>query len=315
MNHQDITLRRGQGRSAASLPRIPGSDGAGVVIKTGKAAGNLKAGDRVCIYPAKGCGCCEWCVTDREFMCAQSRTLGANAPGTYAEYVCVPARNCFPMPTHMTFVEAAALPSAHLAAWRLLVSCAKIIPGSYLLVRAVGSDIANAAMQIGAQLGCHVIVTADADDKLQRAIQFGAEHGVNDGDAEFAREVRKHTAKRGVDVVVDCSGGSGWVKSLACLARGGCLVTTDAITDAKPPTDLRRIFWNHLRIFGSSLGSRAEFQQVLNFTKATRMKPIVDQVFALKDAALAHQRWEQAAAFGKIVLQMPSGFSMTSRLD
>jgi NADPH2:quinone reductase len=144
---------------------------------------------------------------------------------------------------------------------------------------------------------------------------LGAEHGVNDGDAEFARAVRNHTAKRGVDVAVDCSGGSGWVNSLACLARGGCLVTTDAITDAKPLTDLRRIFWNHLRIFGANLGSRADFQQVLHFTETTRMRPIVDQVFALKDAAWAHQRWEQGAGFGKIVLDTQRGFSITSRLD
>jgi len=112
------------------------------------------------------------------------------------------------------------------------------------------------------------------------------------------------TGKRGVDVVVDCVGGESWMKSLACLARGGRLVTCGATAGANPRTDVRRIFWNHLKIFGSILGTREDFGQVLNFLEFTRTKPIIDRVFSLGEAAAAQMRMEEGKQFGKIVLRV-----------
>lgn len=307
MNQKDILVRRGHGRAAAILPQILGGDGAGVVVETGAAAGALTIGARVCVYPVKGCGGCELCATDRDFMCAGLRVLGEGEHGTYAEYVRVPARSCFLIPAELSFEEAAALPSAHLAAWRLLVTLAKLKPGNHVLVRGIGGELANAAMQIAILLGCHVIVTSDLEEKLRRAVELGAGHGIHgifDRCGDLAKEVRRLTAKRGVDVVVDCIGGDGWAESLACIARGGCLVSAGALAEAKPPTDLRRIFWHHLRIFGATLGSRGEFQQVLNFIQTTKTRPIIDGVYALKEAALAHRDLEEGRTFGKLVLHM-----------
>jgi NADPH:quinone reductase-like Zn-dependent oxidoreductase len=121
---------------------------------------------------------------------------------------------------------------------------------------------------------------------------------------DFVKEVRSLTGKRGVDVVVDCIGGETWIKSLASLAKGGRLVTCGAAAGAHSQTDVRRIFWNHLKIFGSTLGSREEFQQLLNFIETTQTKPIVDRVFPLGEAALAHQYMEESKPFGKVVLRM-----------
>jgi NADPH:quinone reductase-like Zn-dependent oxidoreductase len=136
------------------------------------------------------------------------------------------------------------------------------------------------------------------------ASKLGAEHGINYQTADFAREVRNLTNKRGVDVVVDCVGGDGWLKSFAALAKGGRLVTCGATAGANPQADLRRVFWNHLKILGSMVGTREEFRQVLNFMAVTGNKPIVDRVLSLKDAAKAHQRMEAGQQFGKIVLSM-----------
>lgn len=124
--------------------------------------------------------------------------------------------------------------------------------------------------------------------------------------AQIAGEVRNLTHKRGIDVdiVVDCIGGDGWAKSLAALVRGGRLVTCCAIAGANPPTDLRRVFWNHLKIFGSLTGIHEEFRQVLNFLSVSKTKPIIDHVFTLKDAAHAQRRMEERKHFGKIVLRM-----------
>jgi NADPH:quinone reductase-like Zn-dependent oxidoreductase len=136
------------------------------------------------------------------------------------------------------------------------------------------------------------------------AKNWGADHGINYRSGDFTKEVRHLTGKRGVDVVVDCVGGESWVKSLAALAKGGRLVCCGATTGASPQTDLRRIFWNHLKIFGSTLGSREEFRQLLNFMRTSQIRPIIDRLFPLKEAGAAQRRLEEGKQFGKVVLQM-----------
>jgi NADPH:quinone reductase-like Zn-dependent oxidoreductase len=168
----------------------------------------------------------------------------------------------------------------------------------------IGGGVATAALNVALHLGTRIIVTSSNDDKLARAKQLGAEHGINETTSDFAKEVRRLTGKRGVDVIVDGIGGEGWIKSLASLVKGGRLVTCGAIAGANPPTDVRRIFWNDLKVFGSSLGDREEFRQVLNFMGTSQLKPIIDQVFPLRDAAAAQQRMENGKHFGKIVLRM-----------
>jgi NADPH:quinone reductase-like Zn-dependent oxidoreductase len=203
----------------------------------------------------------------------------------------------------LSFEEAAALPIVYVTLWRMLVTNAKLKPGEHVLIVGIGGGVASAALQLAAHIGTHVFVTSSSDAKIARAIELGARYGINYNKVDFAKEVRQLTGKRGVDVVVDCVGGESWVKSLACLARGGRLVTCGATGGANPQTDIRRIFWNHLRILGSSFGTREEFRQVLNFTHLTRTKPIIDQSFSLREAATAQGRMEEGRQFGKIVLR------------
>jgi len=236
-------------------------------------------------------------------MCARVHVLGERENGTYAEYVSVPAQNCFSCPAGLSFEEAAAFPLVFVTAWRMLVTNAAIKPGESVLILGIGGGIASAALQVAKFSGAQLIVTSSSDEKLALARKLGAELGVNYCNVDFAKEVRNLTAKRGVDVVVDCVGGPGWAKSLAALAKGGRLVTCGAIAGTNPQTDVRRIFWNDLSIFGSSLGSRTEFREVINFFEVSRAKPVIDQVFSLSEAADAQQRLEASKQFGKIVLQ------------
>jgi NADPH:quinone reductase-like Zn-dependent oxidoreductase len=298
----DIHVRRGLTGTQIKFPHILGGGGAGIVSEVGEQATNIQPGDAVCLYPASGCGRCEFCTIDQEFMCIGLRVLGEQENGTYAEYLRLPARNCFPLPAGLSFEEAAVLASAATTAWRMLVTNAELKPGEHVLIVGVGNGIAMAALQLAVQMGAHVIVTSSNDEQLERAKNLGAEHGINDLNADFSREVRQLTRKRGVDVAIDCIGGAGWVKSLASLAKGGRLATCGATAGANPQTDLQRIFWNNLKIFGSMLGSRAEFKRALEFMAAS--KPIIDHVFPLQDAAAAQQRLEQGMQFGNIVLRM-----------
>lgn len=304
LNHIDLWNRRGLTGVKISFPRILGADGAGTVVEVGEQVGNLRRGDAVCLFPPSGCGQCEFCLTDRDFMCVHLRVLGERLDGTYAEYVKLPGRNCFPVPPGLSFEEAAAFPLVFITVWRMLVTNADLRPGEHVLILGIGGGVATAALQLAKAMGAHVIVTSSSDEKLEVAKNWGADHGINYRKSDFAAEARGLTGKRGVDVVVDCVGGEGWAKSLAALVKGGRLVTCGATAGANPPTDLRRIFWNHLKIFGSTLGSREEFRQLLAFMRTCGIRPILDQLFPLREAAEAQRRLEEGRQFGKIVLQI-----------
>ncbi|HEY1268765.1 MAG TPA: zinc-binding dehydrogenase [Candidatus Binatia bacterium] len=304
LNHIDVWNRKGLTGMQVEMPHILGGDGAGIVAEVGAEVANVKPGDAVCLYPATGCGKCEFCLADNDFMCIHLRVLGERINGTYAEYVRVPAQNCFPIPPGFSFEEAAAFPLVFITVWRMLITNARLRPGEQVLVLGIGGGVAGAALQIAKQMGAHVIVTSSSEEKLALAKNWGADHGIDYTKNDFAKEARALTKRRGVDIVVDCVGGEGWNKSLAALAKGGRVVTCGATAGANPATDLRRVFWNNLSIFGSTLGSREEFRQVVNFFCNTNMRPIIDQVFPLKDAAAAHERMERAEQFGKIVLHI-----------
>lgn len=305
VNRLDLELRTG-GKSRFSFPHILGCDGAGRIEALGAEVSDLKPGDTVCIYPCLHCGSCEFCAAKEYERCAGKRILSQCENGTYAEYITVPANNCLPIPFGFSFEEAAALPLVYSTAWRLIMTQGKLIPGEIVLIRGVGGGIATAALQIAASVGARLIVSSPNDEKLAKAKALGFERTINDETVDLAKEVRRLTAKHGVDLVVDCIGGADWGKSLGCLARGGRLVTCGAISGANPPTDLRRIFWNHLKICGATYPSRDEFRRVLRFFDYCRVKPIIDTVYTLREAAQAHGRMEQRRHFGKIVLRTDS---------
>lgn len=303
VNRIDLDLRRGTHGAGLSLPRILGSDGAGEVVAVGTEVSHVKPGDRVCLYPAITCGCCEFCRSGQEHLCPERHLLGEREDGTYAEYVRVAGRNCHPIPPGLSFEEAAAFPLAYVTAWRMLVSEAGLKPGEWVLIVGAGGGIGTAALRLGAAFGARIIAASSSEEKLAAAKRLGAQHGIaTTGD--FAAEVRRLTRKRGVDIVVDSVGGESWAKSLASLARGGRLVTCGALAGSAPRTDLRRIFWNHLKIFGCQAGTPAQFLEVLKVLNASQIKPIIDRVFPLKDAAHAQQRMAERKHFGKIVLTM-----------
>jgi NADPH:quinone reductase-like Zn-dependent oxidoreductase len=300
----DMRTRGGGARCARSFPHIPGTDGAGTVMEAGAQVKHLQPGSRVCLYPASGCGQCEFCASGRDYMCEKMTLRGERENGTYAEYVSVPARDCFALSPALPFEDAAALPFTYLTMWRMLVTQADIKPGEYVLVLGDGSAAA-AALQLAVQIGGCVLVSSRNENAMIVAESLGIDRVIDYHGPDFVREVRSATAKRGVDILVDCVGGETWLKSLAALAKGGRLVTC-AEADARSQTDVRRIFWNHLKIFGSTLGSREEFQQVLNFFQATRTRPIIDRIFPFSEAALAQKYVEEAKPFGKVVLRVES---------
>lgn len=302
LNHVDIWNRMGEAAIPIPIPHILGADGAGVVVEVGAEVQRVKPGDAVCLYTFTGCGQCEFCLTGRDFMCLHVVALGQRLEGTYAEYVKLPGENCFPVPAGLSFAEAAAFPLVFITVWRMLITNAKLTPGETVLILGIGGGVAGAALQIAKRIGVRVIVTSGSDEKLAEARHHGADHGINYRTNDFAKEALALTGGRGVDVALDCVAGESWQKSLTALARGGRLVTCGATAGGLADTDLSLIFTKQLQIFGSTLGSREEFRQVIQFINATQIKPIIDRIFPLDEAAAAQRRMEEGKQFGKIVL-------------
>jgi NADPH:quinone reductase-like Zn-dependent oxidoreductase len=294
--------RRRHTLAAENRPRVVGADGAGTIVEVGPAVATLKAGDKVLLYPLTGCNRCIFCRSGRDFMCADVAVLGNERDGTYAEYIMVAARNCFRLPAHLTLEQAAGLPSSYLKAWKMLMSDAGLKPGERVVIKGL-TAIGTAALQIAVQSGAVVIAVSHDPEKISRAKKFGAAQGILSGQ-NAVQEVRNQTGKRGIDIVVDCVSGDGWSQSLAMLAKGGRLVTCGADAGAMAQTDVRRIFWNHLKIFGSIWGSREDFQQLVNFFEATKAMPVNAGTFSLRDVAAAQRFIEEKQPFGTVVLRM-----------
>jgi NADPH:quinone reductase-like Zn-dependent oxidoreductase len=302
LNHIDVWVRKGATGMQIPMPHIIGADGAGVVVKSRDEVKSLKVGDKVCLYSFTGCGECEFCLSDRDFMCIGVRSLGERLDGTYAEYVKVSPENCFPLPEYMSFDEGAAFPLVFVTVWRMIVTNARLQPGETLLIIGIGGGVASAALQVAGRIGAKVIVTSGSDEKLARAKELGAEHGINHRRSKIAEEVQRLTHNCGVDVVLDSVAGEVWQQSLQSLGFRGRLVTCGATAGWQPNDDIDLMVSKELRIYGSTLGSREDFRQVLSFMNATRLRPIIDRKFPLREAAAAQQRMEDAQQFGKILL-------------
>ena len=288
------------------MPHILGADGAGIVVEIGTAVETLGVGDAVCLYPFTGCGQCEFCLNGRDFMCIRIRSLGERMDGTYAQYVKVSAVNCFPVPYGFTLEEAAAFPLVFITLWRMLITNARLKAGESLLIIGIGGGVASAALQLATKIGVRAIVTSGSDEKLARAKELGAHYGINHTRNPIAAKVMELTGDVGADVVLDCVGGEIWRESLAALAQAGRLVTCGATAGGEAVDDLRAICSKHLKIYGSTLGSREEFRQLLNFVHVTELKPVIDRVFQLREAAAAHRYIEDRKQFGKVVLEIPA---------
>ncbi len=302
LNRLDIFVRNGIPGISPALPHVMGSDGAGTVESTGPGVSAVKEGDEVVLNPGVNCGRCEFCRAGEHSLCVSFRLVGEHLPGTFAQHVVVPAENVYPKPSGLSWEEAAAFPLTFLTAWRMLVTKARVRPGETLLIVGIGGGVATAALQIARLLGMTVFATSGSPEKLARAKALGAEAGIDHGRGDFSREVRALTGKRGVDVVLDSVGKATWRQSIASAARGGRLLTCGATTGSDPQTDLARIFWNQLTVYGSTMGTHGEFAAMLSAVRAGRLKPVVDSVHPLSRVREAMEVMEGKRQFGKIVL-------------
>jgi zinc-binding alcohol dehydrogenase/oxidoreductase len=281
LNHLDLWIRKGL--PSVPKPRILGADGAGLREDTG---------ERVVINPGIEHG-------------EKITVVGEHMDGTHAELVAVPEGNVYALPNEISFEEAAAFPLVFETAYRLLVTKAQLQEGEWVLLWGIGSGVATAGLAFAKALGARALVTSSNDEKLDRARALGADAAVNHATGDIRGAVAEATDGNGVEVVLEHVGEATWQTSLQAARAGGRIAVCGATSGPNPPAGLHRIWWKQLTIYGSTMGTRADFEAAYELVKSGRAKPVVDSVFPLAEAQAAHERMEAAEQFGKIVLAIP----------
>ncbi|MGH8163962.1 MAG: quinone oxidoreductase family protein, partial [Rhodanobacteraceae bacterium] len=237
LNHRDVFITRGLYPNV-ELPRTLGADGAGEFD-----------GTRVVIDPMLGWG------DDPEVWKPDATILGMPHDGTFAQYVAVPRENIYPAPAHLSDAEAASLPLAGLTAYRAVFVRAKLQAGETVLITGIGGGVQSFVLLYAKHVGARAIVTSSSDEKLGRAKQLGADVAIN---YKTTPDWHKLARKAGVDVAVDSAGGDTLAKTIALVRPGGRVVTYGGTT-GDATIKLFPLFWNHVTVYGTSMGSPQDF--------------------------------------------------------
>ena len=281
LNQHDVWSLRGVGLSEDRLPMVLGCDGAGVD----------EQGNEVVVHAVVGDP--DW--RGDETLDPRRTLLSEKYDGTLADLVQVPRRNLVPKPAGLSFEEAACLPTAWLTAYRMLFTQAGVQPGSTVLVQGAGGGVATALVGLGRAAGLRMWVTSRDEAKRARAAELGAAQAFETG----ARLPER------VDAVMETVGAATWEHSLKSLRQGGTVVVSGATGGHQASTDLRRVFFLQQRIVGSTMGTREELERLVRMLAETGVRPVVDSVLPLEEAAEGLRRLASGDVFGKIVLSRP----------
>lgn len=303
-NQMDLWVGRGVPGLTLEYPRISGCDACGVVEALGPGVDPAWKGRRVIVNAAvEQPGRDAPDDPPASTLAPAYELIGEHSQGMHAERFVAPAANLADV-GDADPAKAAAFGLVTLTAWSMMVTKAGLKPGASVLITGIGGGVATSAAHIARWLGCRIAVTSRHQWKLDKARdELGATGLFLDKGQDWSKEVRAWTGKRGVDMAVDSSGKATHLNCIKSLARGGTYVTPGATSGPDATTDLARVFWNQLRILGSTMGSNAEFRQIAALFRAGELGATVDRVFEAQDAVKAYERLEAGEQFGKVVLR------------
>jgi NADPH:quinone reductase-like Zn-dependent oxidoreductase len=302
LNRLDLWVRQGWPGIRIEYPHIPGADGAGEVARVGAGVDGWKPGDRVVINSNLACGECEYCQAGWENRCINWGLLGETRSGTYAEYVAVPAANLYRLPDGFDPRTAAAAALVYHTAWHSLIVRGQVLPGDTVLVVGASGGVNTASIQIAKLSGATVYVVGANAEKLALAESLGADHCIaRSQDENWSKAVYEITGKRGVDVVVD-NVGTTYTQSFRSARKGGRILTVGNTGGPKFEFDNRYMFAKHLSLIGSTMGTRVDFERVMDLVFAGKLNPALDRDFPLDQARCAQEYLEGGRQLGKVTL-------------
>ena len=285
------------------LPHIMGSDGAGTIAALGSNVTGWQIGDRVAVNPGVSCGTCSYCQMGRENMCDSFKVIGEHLPGFAAEYASVPARNLVKMPDDATFADAAAASLVYVTAWHSLIERGNLRAGEDVLIVGAGGGVNTVSIQIARLAGARrIYVVGSSDEKLAQAKALGADVLINRNDEDWGKAVFKATNRQGVDIVVDNVGAATYKRSLRSLKRGGRLLTVGNTSGPKFEIDNRLLFAKHISIIGSTMGTQANYETVMQLVFAGKLTAVVDTIYPLAEGKTAYERLEAGDVSGKLLI-------------
>jgi NADPH:quinone reductase-like Zn-dependent oxidoreductase len=293
INQLDLRLRSGKSPRPVDLPHIGGVDIAGDVAEVGKNVKDLRIGTRVVVDPTVKSGV------------GPPKVIGVNLYGGFAEYVKVPAANVVPIPDDLPYEDASTLPICYVTAWYGLFDRGGLKRGETVLVHAAGSGTGSAAVQVAKLVGASVIATAGTDEKLEKAKGLGADETINYNNSDFAEEVGKITDNKGVNVIFDQIGASVWEKNIKALCSSGRILLLGVVGGGSSTINFGPIIMKDISVLGVTVfnAPRNNLINVVNLVSQKTIRPVIDKIFPLKDAAPAQKLLEDRNQFGKVVLK------------
>ncbi|MBS1117877.1 MAG: Zn-dependent oxidoreductase, NADPH:quinone reductase [Deltaproteobacteria bacterium] len=296
LNYRDIIVARGSQKRAKRI--VPASDGAGEVVAVGDQVTRVKVGDRVAaaFFPT-------W-LGGELAESHHANALGGSLDGMLAEHVVLAETAWVKIPSHFSFEQASTLPCAGVTAWHALFVAANPKPGDTLLVQGTGG-VSIYALQLARAAGIDVIATSSAADKRARLERMGAGKTLDyRDDPKWGESARAATAGRGVDVVIEVGGAGNFDQSVKALRYGGTMSLLGVLAGTQGPIDTYAILHKNIRVRGVYVGSVAMFEDLVRALEATKLEPVIDQVFGFGDARAAYEHLASGKHFGKVVIRL-----------
>jgi alcohol dehydrogenase len=296
LNYHDVFTRRGMPGIKVPMPAIMGLDVAGEIAEVGPGVAGWSKGDRVLVDPINR---------------IEGGLMGETIHGGLAELCRARAHQLIKIPEGVSFSDAAALPVAYGTAIRMMRTNGHVAAGEKVLILGASGGVGVCCLQLAKLAGAEVIACAGTDAKAKRLMELGADRTINYVKNDFMEETFKMFGKptrrgggtdRGVDVVVNYTGGDTWVKSMKVLKVGGRLLTCGATAGFDPKEDIRFIWTFELKVLGSNGWARQDIITLLELVQQGKLKVLVDKVFKLADAREALRVIEDREVFGKVVV-------------
>jgi NADPH:quinone reductase-like Zn-dependent oxidoreductase len=303
LNHLDIWVRKGWQGLHLEMPHVGGSDVAGEIVAVNSPGTTWTPGTRVIVNPGIITSEDEWTRKGEDSLSPGFRILGEQVKGGCAEYVCVPLANLFRLPDAVSYADGAAPLLVGLTCWRMLFKRAELRAGESVLVVGAGGGVNSLSILLARAAGASVIALTSGAAKVEKAYALGASTVIDYGaKIDWHTEVLKLTKGRGVDIVVDNVGSKTIPKSLRAVARGGRIVTVGNTKGYELSFDNRLLFTKQVSLIGSTMGSRQDFVEVMEFLFQNNIKVPIDTVAPLSEGIKMIKRLEEGQQFGKIVL-------------
>ena len=296
VNYRDYQIVTGEFAPAQPLPIIPGSDGAGQIVATGDNVDGLSPGDRVSplFFP-------EW-KSGEALGNERSVSTGLETLGVLREYGLYEQHQVCRVAPHLTDAEASCYPCAGLTAWNSLVTLSGITAGDTVLVQGTGG-VAIMALQMAKAMGAQLIVTSSSNDRLQRALTLGADHGINYRETpNWGEAARKLTDGRGVDAVIEIGGEGTLLQSITALRRGGHINVIGYLAGIGLGLTVFDLIERNVNIHGLSVGNREQFEEMMDFVSEHDIRPVIGRTYSFDKAGQAIQDIARGGNFGKLVV-------------